>query len=138
VRKSWLAALAALLLALAVGMAVPAVRRWNHGRAVDELLRTDPFFRTVVTDTPSVRQPLRAAMVAAYTTGNRYERLRARYAEHLTILQQPEAPGVDRARVCQMTLDLFTDITQLPEPQAAGALRHLLGSTDAAAEHGDR
>jgi hypothetical protein len=240
VRKSLLAASAALLSALAVGAAAPAVRRWNHARRVDELLRTDPFFRTVVADTPSVREPLRAAMVAAYATGNPdavfvagnellapllpayvarssdaaaagfvratvaglttlaardpdecyrflypraagggptgrdaafdaamyqavrslvessrsprraaasfdpavmdpiYARLAARHGRHLAVLEEAQAPGVDRARVCRITLDLFADIAQLPEPQAAGALRNLMAAADATDEPGDR
>jgi hypothetical protein len=58
-----------------------------------------------------------------------YDRLRARYGEHLALLQRAETPDVDRQKVCQMTTDLYNEIIQLPEQEAAGALRHLLAES---------
>jgi hypothetical protein len=54
-------------------LAVPAVRRWNRTRQVDRILRTDPLFRVIVTDTPAVKEPLRRAMLNALETGGREE-----------------------------------------------------------------
>jgi hypothetical protein len=58
-----------------------------------------------------------------------YDRLRARHGEHLALLQRAETPDVDRQKICQMTTDLYNEIIQLPEREAAGALRYLLAES---------
>lgn len=207
-------------------VAMPAVRHWQNERRVDELLRTDSFFSTVVADQPEVRGPLRAALVEAYDSGRAedallfahtvlgplypaylargsdaaavgfarsmvanlvalsaqgtddcyralfprvdgppqrtareandrmadamrqlvasaresvqarpprpealtpvYASLRARHGSQLALVQNPEAADVDRRLVCAVFTDLYQEVLRLPEPEAAGALRHLI------------
>jgi hypothetical protein len=56
-----------------------------------------------------------------------YGRLRERHGDAVDALKNPQAPGADRARVCAMTIALYSELVALP-PEAAGqALRHTLG-----------
>lgn len=55
-----------------------------------------------------------------------FGRLRERHGDEVDVLRHPQAPGVDRARVCAMTIALYSELLALP-PEAAGqALRHAL------------
>ncbi|MFL6657652.1 MAG: hypothetical protein ACJ8GW_06255, partial [Massilia sp.] len=49
--------------------------------------------------------------------------LRDKYGDGITVLEHPEAPGVDREKVCNMTRDLYTKILALPTGQAGAGLR---------------
>jgi hypothetical protein len=51
--------------------------------------------------------------------------LRAQYGAQVEVLARPQAPDVDRQLVCSVTTDLYDGIVQLPEADAAGALRQM-------------
>lgn len=56
-----------------------------------------------------------------------FARLSVRHGEDVEVLRHPQAAGSDRARVCAMTIALYSELAALP-PEAAGqALRHTLG-----------
>jgi hypothetical protein len=62
-----------------------------------------------------------------------FNRLRERYGSDIDVLKNAQAPGVDRSRVCAMTIALYAELVALP-PRAAGqALRHVLGPAEKAA-----
>lgn len=62
-----------------------------------------------------------------------YQALGADHGERLELLQQPEAPGIDRAAVCTMvTTDLYAQTLQLPPQEAVRALRHLFAASPSA------
>ncbi len=51
--------------------------------------------------------------------------LAEKYGDDVALLKQTVAPGADRAKVCTMTIDLYTAILALPQPEAGSALRAL-------------
>jgi len=69
--KAALAFLAATVFFVVFRAIQAPVRHWNHTRQVDAILRTDPFYSAVVAGTPSVREPLRTAMIRAFDFGRR-------------------------------------------------------------------
>jgi hypothetical protein len=62
-----------------------------------------------------------------------FNRLRERYGSDIDILKNAQAPGVDRSRVCAMTIALYAELVALPPPAAGQALRHVLGPAEKAA-----
>jgi hypothetical protein len=55
-----------------------------------------------------------------------FGRLRERHGSDIDVLQNAQAPGVDRARVCAMTIALYSELVALPPGTAGPALRHVL------------
>ena len=62
-----------------------------------------------------------------------FKRLRDRYGSDIDVLKNAQAPGVDRSRVCAMTIALYAELVALPPPAAGQALRHVLGPAEKAA-----
>ena len=227
-------------LTLGSSILVPRARSWQQERDVDALLRNEPLFVAVVEDEPSLREPLRAALLTALRVGPRsearlvgqrllspqlwryvprasdaaalalgralvgalarleardpqqcyrflypavagpgsvtaqdqilsaqdqilpawrtvvesardgsaepldrraaakqlvaaYGRLRELYGADVDALKTAQAPGVDRARVCAMTIALYSELVALPPASAGPTLRHVLGPAEAAA-----
>ena len=60
-------------LTLGSSILVPRARSWQQERDVDALLRNEPLFVAVVEDEPSLREPLRAALLTALRVGPRSE-----------------------------------------------------------------
>jgi hypothetical protein len=59
-----------------------------------------------------------------------FARLRERHGRAVDVLTSAQSPGVDRAGVCAMTIELYSEIAALP-PEAGGpALRHVLGPAE--------
>ena len=56
---------------LASQLVSPRVLEWKYGRDFDRFLATDPTFRTILADQPTLRGPLRAAALKAYRSGRR-------------------------------------------------------------------
>ena len=56
-------------LTLGSSILVPRARSWQQERDVDALLRNEPLFVAVVEDEPSLRAPLRAALLTALRVG---------------------------------------------------------------------
>ena len=52
-------------------------------------------------------------------------RLATRYGNDVRVLQRPEAPGVDRAKVCALSIDLYSEVLSLPTQEAGRVLRFL-------------
>ncbi len=52
--------------------------------------------------------------------------LTARYGRDLALLQQPEAPGVDRDKLCSINIDMYTVILQLPTADSGKLIRYLM------------
>ena len=61
-----------------------------------------------------------------------FGRLRDRYGADVDVLRRPQAPGVDRGRVCAMTIALYSELAALPPGAAGQALRHALGPGETA------
>jgi hypothetical protein len=49
----------------------PVVQSWKNSREVDAFLRDDKLFSRLLSDNPTLREPMRAALLEAYATGNR-------------------------------------------------------------------
>ncbi|MEO8153263.1 MAG: hypothetical protein ABI605_09365 [Rhizobacter sp.] len=52
--------------------------------------------------------------------------LAARYGQDLALLQQPQAPGIDRDKLCAMSIDMYTVILQLPPADSGKLIRFLM------------
>jgi hypothetical protein len=61
-----------------------------------------------------------------------FGRLRARHGSDVDVLRDAQAPGADRARVCAMTIALYSELVALPPAAAGRALRHVLGPAEPA------
>jgi hypothetical protein len=55
--------------------------------------------------------------------------LAARYGRDLALLQQPQAPGIDRDKLCGISIDMYTAILQLPVADAGKLVRYLMGQS---------
>lgn len=53
--------------------------------------------------------------------------LTGKYADIVSILENAEAPGVDKAKVCGMTIVLYDRILQLPPSQSGKVIRFMFG-----------
>lgn len=51
--------------------------------------------------------------------------LASRYGDDLLLLQNSEAPGVDRAKVCEVTIGLYAEVLALPPSDAGRLLRSM-------------
>lgn len=56
-----------------------------------------------------------------------FGRLRERHGDDVDALKNAQAPGADRARVCAMTIALYSEMVALPAGAAGQTLRHTLG-----------
>jgi hypothetical protein len=54
------------------------------------------------------------------------EAIAERYGRDLLMLQTPGAPGVDKSRLCEMTINLYGRILKLPPEQSGKVIRHML------------
>ena len=89
---------------------------------LEELLNA---MRVVVESTRSrPHQPLERSDPGS-ALGNVVARLATRHGNDVLLLQQPEAPGVDRAKVCALTIDLYSEVLSLSTQEAGRALRFL-------------
>jgi len=59
-----------------------------------------------------------------------YNHLRDEYGSEVDVLRNPQAPGTDRARVCAVTIELYSELVALPPAAAGQALRHVLGPAE--------
>ena len=53
--------------------------------------------------------------------------LAGRYGRDLALLQQPQAPGIDRDKLCAISIDMYSVILQLPIAESGKLIRYLLG-----------
>jgi hypothetical protein len=56
-----------------------------------------------------------------------FAHLRGEHASEVEVLRHARDPGVDRARVCAMTIALYSELLALPPAAAGQTLRHVLG-----------
>ncbi len=56
-----------------------------------------------------------------------FQHLREEHGADVDILRKPQAPGVDRSRVCAITIALYSKLVALPPAAAGQTLRHVLG-----------
>jgi hypothetical protein len=204
----------------------PRLLEWKQTRDFDQFLRTDPLFSTILADNPSLKVPLRAAVLKAWHSGKRDEAavaralltsvfpqylargseasileftnalvhtlralqardpercygylnpsgsrsvsvakdegrdevlaamrdvvrsahknsatfdensaneslqavvasLRKKYGEDLSVLQKPEGPRVDHAKVCSVTIALYSEVLTLPPEKSGVVLRYM-------------
>jgi hypothetical protein len=61
------------LFTLGTATLMPHARAWMQEREAEDLLRTEPLFEGVLEDDPSLREPLRAALLAALRGGQKGE-----------------------------------------------------------------
>ena len=115
----------------------PAVAGPGSVTAQDQILSAQdqilPAWRAVVASArdgsaePLDRRAAAKRLVAVYG------RLRELHGANVDVLENPQAPGVDRARVCAMTIALYAELVGLPPGTAGPTLRHVLGPTEPAA-----
>jgi hypothetical protein len=76
-RRHRTALFAAFVVFFTLGSAtlMPHARAWKQEREAEDLLRAEPLFVAVLEDDPSLREPLRAALLAALRGGQRGEAL---------------------------------------------------------------
>lgn len=55
--------------------------------------------------------------------------LTARYGADLALLHKPQAPGVDRDKLCGINIDMYTAILQLPTADSGKLIRYLMGQS---------
>jgi hypothetical protein len=55
--------------------------------------------------------------------------LEGRYGPDMAMLQNPQAPGADRDKLCSITIDMYTVILQKPTSVSGKLIRYLLGQT---------
>jgi len=55
--------------------------------------------------------------------------LAGRYGPDLALLQQPQAPGVDRDKLCSINIDMYTVILQMPPADSGKLIRYLMGQS---------
>lgn len=67
---------------------------------------------------------------AAKQVEKAYGRLRGRHGGDVDVLEDARAPGVERSRVCAMTIALYAELVALPPDAAGQALRHVLGTAE--------
>ena len=103
----------------AAGPPAGSVSLWDEGIL-------NAFRKVVATSRDGSAEPLdrRAARKSLDAV---FARLRERHGADVDVLRHPEAPGVDRARVCAMTIALYSELVALPPGAAGQALRHVLG-----------
>jgi hypothetical protein len=56
-----------------------------------------------------------------------FHHLRGEHGVDVDVLSKPQAPSVDRSRVCAVTIALYSELVALPPPAAGQTLRHVLG-----------
>ena len=56
-----------------------------------------------------------------------FQHLREEHGTDVDVLNKPQAPGVDRSRVCAVTIALYSELVALPPAAAGQTLRHVLG-----------
>jgi hypothetical protein len=59
-----------------------------------------------------------------------FGRLRERHGTDVDALRNAQSPGTDRARVCAMTIALYSELVALPPGRAGSTLRHVLGPAE--------
>ncbi len=57
-----------------------------------------------------------------------YQKIDAKYEGGLAMFDNPNSPNVDRQTLCDMSIDLYSEILKLPKQDAATVLRWLFGS----------
>lgn len=86
-------------------------------QAMADIIRTgaeSPAAPASTTQLQQAQAELRDSMRAIYKDGD------------FAMLQSPDAPTVDRAKVCRMHLDIFKQILQMPDGESAVLLRYFL------------
>ena len=53
--------------------------------------------------------------------------LSGRHGQDVTLLQHPQAPGVDRDKLCMISIDMYTLILQAPPDESGKLIRFLMG-----------
>jgi hypothetical protein len=86
--------------------------------------------RAVVTSARSGTAPPLDRRTAGKELARAFGRLRERHGSDVDALRNAQAPGVDRARVCAMTIALYSELVALPPASAGPTLRHVLGPAE--------
>jgi len=55
--------------------------------------------------------------------------LSARYGRDLTLLEQAQAPGVDRDKLCSINIDMYSVILQMPVSDSGKLIRYLMSQS---------
>jgi hypothetical protein len=66
------------------------------------------------------------------------KKLLERYGDDVLLLRDLSAPGIDKAKVCEMTIDLYGEILKLPRKDCANLLRYMFSNEiadDSATSH---
>lgn len=92
---------------------------------------------TIEADSSALSQVLRSASVSPQPVpaqADVAERMKpvitalaGRYGPDLALLQQPQAPGVDRDKLCSISIDMYSVILQMPPADSGKLIRYLMG-----------
>ena len=103
-------------------IAGPAAAGWSP--AEDGLLAA--LRRVVASAHDGSAEPLDRALARKHLDAA-FAHLRDEHHSDVDVLRHAREPGVDRARVCAMTIALYSELLALPPPAAGQTLRHVLG-----------
>jgi hypothetical protein len=105
----------------------PGVAGPPRGAAADEDDRLLSALREVVaTARDGSAEPLDRKAAAKHLEAV-FHHLRDEHGTEVDVLSKPESPGVDRSRVCAVTIALYSELVALPPAAAGQTLRHVLG-----------
>lgn len=90
--------------------------RKEDAAALGEVLRS----ASASPQTPPLASEVEPILRAAVTP------IAERYGNDLAMLQNPGAPGVDKSRLCEITINLYGRILKLPPDQSGKVIRHML------------
>lgn len=105
----------------------PGVAGPPRGAAADEDDRLLAALREVVATARSGSAEPLDRKAAAKQLESVFHRLREEHGADVDMLRRPQTPGVDRSRVCAVTIALYSKLVALPPAAAGQTLRHVLG-----------
>jgi hypothetical protein len=90
----------------------------NDLLALDEVIKTSNTKRAIPPES-AVMPYLEPVFVSLYS----------KFGDDVSMIENPTASNVDKRKVCSITMELYSEILQLPPEQAASALRWMFGQT---------
>jgi hypothetical protein len=92
---------------------------------------------TIEADSAALSQVVRSSTLAPQAVPQQAEvapklqpvvaALHGRYGGDLALLQNPQAPGVDRDKLCSISIDMYSVILQMPPADSGKLIRYLMG-----------
>lgn len=95
---------------------VPLTLRDADAAALSQVVRSSTVSPQPVPQRAEVQPRMQPVMSA----------LSARYGPELALLERPQAPGVDRDKLCSINIDLYSVILQMPASDGGKLIRYLM------------